>query len=113
MIISGDSGICWRQQKTPARIPGLRSELTSALVGMARLAVAGLRGPHFFFRVLSHDSASRASFFSLITGQRGDCSASSAVKSFHSSGKLSSWKIASTGHSGTHASQSMHSSGWM
>src|SRR6185312_13622857 len=37
----------------------------------------------------------------------------SCVKGFHYSGTLSSWKIASTGHSGTHASQSMHSSGWM
>ena len=49
----------------------------------------------------------------VMTGHFGDSSAFSAVNSFQSSGKLSSWKIASTGHSGTHASQSMHSSGWM
>ena len=36
-----------------------------------------------------------------------------STKSRHRSGTLSSWKIASTGHSGRHASQSMHSSGAM
>ena len=35
------------------------------------------------------------------------------AKSFHISGTASSRKIASTGHSGTQASQSMHSSGWI
>ncbi len=53
------------------------------------------------------------SFFSVMTGHCGDISALSSLKSFQSAGRLSSWKIASTGHSGTHASQSMHSSGWM
>src|ERR1051325_5093254 len=35
------------------------------------------------------------------------------MKFFHLSGTSSSAKIASTGHAGTHAPQSMHSSGWM
>ena len=45
---------------------------------------------HFFLRLWSHDSPSRASFFSVITGHLGHSSALSAVNSFHSSGKLSS-----------------------
>ena len=36
-----------------------------------------------------------------------------AMKSFHCGGTSSSGKIAVTGHSGSHAPQSMHSSGWM
>ena len=43
-----------------------------------------------FFRDLSQLSASRASFFSVMTGHLGDSSALSAVNSFHSSGRLSS-----------------------
>src|SRR5918994_8015779 len=35
------------------------------------------------------------------------------MKDFHLSGTSSSAKIASTGHAGTQAPQSMHSSGWM
>src|SRR4029079_13946779 len=35
------------------------------------------------------------------------------MKFFHLSGVSSSAKIASTGQAGTHAPQSMHSSGWM
>src|SRR5918996_1605273 len=37
----------------------------------------------------------------------------SSVKLFHWSGTSSSAKIAFTGHTGSHAPQSMHSSGWM
>src|ERR671918_1506604 len=40
-----------------------------------------------------------------------ESSALSAVNSFCASGTSSSAKIASTGHSGTHSVQSMHSSG--
>src|SRR5256714_14373100 len=35
------------------------------------------------------------------------------MKLFHCGGQSSSGKIAVTGHSGSHAPQSMHSSGWM
>src|SRR6267378_3364716 len=37
----------------------------------------------------------------------------SSVKLFHSSGTALSWKMAFTGHSGSHAPHSMHSSGLM
>ena len=40
-------------------------------------------------------------------------SALTAVKGFHSPGMSSSVKIAVTGQTGSHAAQSMHSSGWM
>src|SRR3989442_14717504 len=36
-----------------------------------------------------------------------------AMNDFHCGGTSSSRKIAVTGHSGSHAPQSMHSSGWM
>ena len=40
-------------------------------------------------------------------------SAFTAMKLVHFSGVSSSAKMASTGHAGTQAPQSMHSSGWM
>src|SRR5437764_1377571 len=85
---------------------------TSTHRGRGRRVVDPARGPGVQDFCLQFE-ASSGSFFSVITGHLGDSSALRAVKSFQSSGKLSSWKIASTGHSGTHASQSIHSSGWI
>jgi hypothetical protein len=47
----------------------------------------------------------------VIGGQVAAISRFNAMKSRHTSGTLSSWKIASTGHSRRHASQSVHASG--
>src|SRR4051794_20421628 len=85
-----------RNEKTPAGGRGLIQE---------RGHGAGAQRPS----ALVQDSPSRADRFSVMTGVLVASSALSWMKSFHSSGTLSSRKMASTGHSGTHASQSMHS----
>src|SRR5688572_18763157 len=60
----------------------------------------------------AHPSASGgAGLRSMIGCHSRESSRLSAMKSFCASGTSSSAKIASTGHSGTHSVQSMHSSG--
>ena len=64
--------------------------------------------------ILAHSSASAGGVpASVITGQPLASSALSFVKSFWFAGTSSSEKMASTGHSGSHRVQSMHSSGSM
>ena len=54
-----------------------------------------------------YNSLTSGGFFSVMLGVCVDMSAFSWMKSCHSAGTLSSWKIASTGHSTRQASQSM------
>src|SRR6185503_11975357 len=66
----------------------------------------------FFSFFFAHSSASAgAGLRSMIAGHFAESSRLSAMNGFCASGTSSSAKIASTGHSGTHRVQSMHSSG--
>src|SRR6478672_11500344 len=68
----------------------------------------------FFSLILAHSSASAGAGLRWMMGCH--CAASALFRGVHSfwlSGTSSSAKMASTGHSGTHRVQSMHSSGSM
>jgi hypothetical protein len=62
---------------------------------------------------LNSSASGSASFFSAMFGHLVEKSAFSGLYSFHFSGSSVSGKIALVGHTGSHAPQSMHSSGWM
>src|SRR6185436_11482633 len=79
---------------------------------IVRVADAQVSSSFFFSATPSHCLASGgAAFFSVITGHFLDSSAFSFLNSSWPAGTSSSEKIASTGHSGSHSVQSMHSSG--
>src|SRR5215468_3898675 len=101
-------GIEDRGQRTEDRQQGLSYSVPCPLSSVAVL-------PHAFFL---HCGPSLASCFSVVwpvpaTLISADFSALICVHCVHWAGTLASAKIASTGHSGTHASQSMQSTGSM
>src|SRR4030095_16732845 len=73
--------------------------------------VQGLPAVAWYVSSLTCYSQSGSSLAVIVGKPLRDFSAFSWVKCAHSAGTLSSAKIASTGHSGTQASQSMHVSG--
>src|SRR5688572_17744212 len=103
--------------QTSKRVWSIRRQNFRNAEAAARKSAALLIRVHFckrFFLSLTfaHSSASGgAGFLSMSAGHSLASCAFMPMNSFSASGTSSSAKIASTGHSGTHSVQSMHSSG--
>src|ERR1700730_8732739 len=93
------------------RVGTLLTEAPSKAVPGSRWSKAGKRSgmPKHAARRLRKSFWRRRPRYFLLAYQ----SALMGVKLFHFSGRSSSAKMAVTGHTGTHAPQSLHSVGWM